>query len=397
MIFDLAFPDRSHPRARWRGLHGAALPLALAESAASLDGPLVVFTQDALQLERLESELAFFVHQGLPVLAFPDYETLPYDRFSPHPDIISQRLRTLARLPMLERGIVLADLPTALQRLPPRSFIDAHTLALATGEELDLDAFRLRLTAAGYASVPQVGTPGDFAIRGSLFDLFPMGSDAPLRIDLNRPADRQHPKLRFRHPAYDRTARARRVAASTRVQPRGRVDPGFPSTLPHTFRGRSHQDAPVSRRRRRSRARRHRVLPAALLRVHLDTVRLSARRRLDRTALRHGSHTCRGAASDRRTPRGAPLRHRAPRARARRDLYRAPGMAVTRAGPSACGAGHDRCAGCRGRCDGVDRGGQRRAGPATRHASRGQHPGVRRHAARQSIACAARRRVPGSP
>jgi transcription-repair coupling factor (superfamily II helicase) len=178
-------PDRSELRVRWLGLHSAALPLALAEAATSARGPIAVFTEDAAQLERLEAELAFFVSPDLPVFAFPDYETLPYDRFSPHPDIISQRLRTLARLPGLARGIVLADLPTALQRLPPRTFIDANSLTLAVGEELDLDSFRLRLTAAGYASVPQVGTPGEFAIRGSLFDLFPMGCEAPLRFDLD--------------------------------------------------------------------------------------------------------------------------------------------------------------------------------------------------------------------
>jgi transcription-repair coupling factor (superfamily II helicase) len=185
MVLELVIPDRSRTRARWSGLRGAALPLALAEAASSTRGPIAVFTEDAALLERLETELAFFIPRDVPVLAFPDYETLPYDRFSPHPDIISQRLRTLATLPRLARGIVLADLPTALQRLPPRSFIDAHSLSLAVGEELDLEAFRLRLTAAGYASVPQVGTPGEFAIRGSLFDLFPMGSDAPLRIDLD--------------------------------------------------------------------------------------------------------------------------------------------------------------------------------------------------------------------
>ena len=185
MLLRLAIPDRLQPRARWQGLRGAALPLALAEAAATAKGPLAVFAEDAAQLERLETELKFFVPHTLPVLAFPDYETLPYDRFSPHPDIISQRLRTLARMPPLARGIVLADLPTALQRLPPRTFIDAHSLSLAAGEELDLESFRLRLTAAGYASVPQVGTPGEFAIRGSLFDIFPMGSDAPLRIDLD--------------------------------------------------------------------------------------------------------------------------------------------------------------------------------------------------------------------
>ena len=185
MILRLSLPDRPRSAARWSGLRGAALPLAIAEAATTARGPLAVFTADAAQLERLETELSFFAPRDLPVLAFPDYETLPYDRFSPHPDIISQRLRTLASLPSLARGIVLADLPTALQRLPPRSFVDAHSLALAVRDELDLDSFRLRLTAAGYASVPQVSTPGEFAIRGSLFDLFPMGSDAPLRIDLD--------------------------------------------------------------------------------------------------------------------------------------------------------------------------------------------------------------------
>jgi transcription-repair coupling factor (superfamily II helicase) len=118
------------------------------------------------------------------VFAFPGYETLPYDQFSPHPDIISQRLGALARLPALRRGIVLVDLATALARLSPRTFIDGHALSLRTGEALELEQFRLRLASAGYASVPQVAEPGDFAIRGSLFDIFPMGSEAPLRIDL---------------------------------------------------------------------------------------------------------------------------------------------------------------------------------------------------------------------
>ena len=193
MSFELILPDRFNPRVRWQGLTGAALALGVARAAARAAGPLLVFTRDAAESERLESELPFFAPHDLPVLAFPDYETLPYDRFSPHPDILSQRLRALARLPGLERGIVLCDLPTALQRLPPRSFVDAHALTLRTGEELDLDAFRLRLTAAGYASVPQVGTPGEFAIRGSLFDVFPMGSDSPLRIDL---FDRQIDSIR---------------------------------------------------------------------------------------------------------------------------------------------------------------------------------------------------------
>ncbi|HET9695038.1 MAG TPA: transcription-repair coupling factor [Steroidobacteraceae bacterium] len=177
-------PSSARPSLRWIGLAGAATALYVARAADQARGPLLVVTRDAATAARLEEELGFFVAEGTAILPFPGYETLPYDQFSPHPDIISQRLRAMARLPTLERGIVIVDLPTALQRLPPRTFVDGHALSLKTGEALDLEKFRLRLTSAGYASVPQVAEPGDFAIRGSLFDVFPMGSDAPLRIDL---------------------------------------------------------------------------------------------------------------------------------------------------------------------------------------------------------------------
>jgi transcription-repair coupling factor (superfamily II helicase) len=169
---------------RWTGLAGSGAALHLARTASATRVPLLLVASDAAGATRLEEEIRFFAPASLPVLAFPGYETLPYDQFSPHPDIVSQRLRTLARLPSLGRAIVVTDLPTALQRLPPRTFIDGHALAVDVGQELDLAAFRLRLAAAGYASVPQVGAPGEFAIRGSLFDVFPMGSDVPLRIDL---------------------------------------------------------------------------------------------------------------------------------------------------------------------------------------------------------------------
>ena len=177
-------PDQQHPLLRWTGLAGAGTALHLARSTTGIRAPLLLVAADAAGATRLEEEIRFFAPATLPVLAFPGYETLPYDQFSPHPDIISQRLRTLARLPTLGRAIVVTDLPTALQRLPPRSFIDGHALAIDVGQELDLAAFRLRLAAAGYASVPEVGAPGEFAIRGSLFDVFPMGSEVPLRIDL---------------------------------------------------------------------------------------------------------------------------------------------------------------------------------------------------------------------
>ncbi|MGB5103919.1 MAG: hypothetical protein WBO04_11465, partial [Steroidobacteraceae bacterium] len=175
----------------------------LGTAASRNPTPILVVARDASEASRLEEELRFFAAPGLPILAFPGYETLPYDQFSPHPDIISQRLRTLSRLPTLRQGIVITDLATALQRLPPRNFIDGHSLVLAVGEDLDLDAFRLRLTAAGYASVPQVATPGEFAIRGSLFDVFPMGSEAPLRIDL---FDRQVDSIRSFDPESQRSS-----------------------------------------------------------------------------------------------------------------------------------------------------------------------------------------------
>ena len=178
---------------RWVNLAGAATPLYLARAAEHSSRLILCVARDASAAARLEEELRFFLPEHVPVHAFPGYETLPYDQFSPHPDIISQRLRTLARLPQLAAAVVITDLATALQRLPPRSFVDGHALSLAVGQELDLDAFRLRLSAAGYASVPQVAGPGEFAIRGSLFDVFPMGGDAPLRIDL---FDRQVDSIR---------------------------------------------------------------------------------------------------------------------------------------------------------------------------------------------------------
>ena len=180
----LLLPTTEHPSIRWTGLTGAATALQVARAATLAPGPVLLVTSDAAAAARLEEELAFFCAGAVPIFGFPGYETLPYDQFSPHPDIISQRLRTLARLPALPRGIVIVDLQTVLQRLPPRAFIDGHALSLKAGEALDLEQFRLRLTSAGYASVPQVGEPGDFAIRGSLFDVFPMGSESPLRIDL---------------------------------------------------------------------------------------------------------------------------------------------------------------------------------------------------------------------
>ena len=177
-------PDAKHPRVRWQRLHASATALALAEAAAADTRPWVVIETDLRSLERRRAELQFFAPHELPVVTLPDWEVLPYDVFSPHPDLVSQRLLALAALPTLRRGIVLLTVDTLLQRLAPRRYVAGRSFVLRVGDTLPLDAFRLRLVEAGYAAVAQVVEPGEFALRGSLLDVFPMGSDEPLRIDL---------------------------------------------------------------------------------------------------------------------------------------------------------------------------------------------------------------------
>ncbi len=177
-------PDERHPIVRWGQLYGSALALACVELARRHEGPVLAVCANARDAERLAGELAFYAAPELPIVRLPDYETLPYDVFSPHPDITSQRLATLAALPGLKRGLLVVAVDALLQRLPPPAFVAAHTLVLRSGEKLDLEAFRARLVAAGYASVTQVVAPGEFAVRGSLLDLYPMGAEAPYRIDL---------------------------------------------------------------------------------------------------------------------------------------------------------------------------------------------------------------------
>lgn len=184
-------PDSQRPAVHWCQLHGSALALALADALAepTASGLWIILEADARSLERRQAELSFFLAEPLArgeleLLTLPDWEVLPYDVFSPHADIISERLKALSRLPSLQRGVLLVTLDTLLQRLPPRIYIDSRSFCLRVGERLALEAFRLRLAEAGYASVSQVSDPGEFALRGSLLDVYPMGSSSPLRIDL---------------------------------------------------------------------------------------------------------------------------------------------------------------------------------------------------------------------
>jgi transcription-repair coupling factor (superfamily II helicase) len=180
-----ALPEDSG-RLNWHGLKGDSLALAIASAVSRHErGPFVVITPDIQVAELLVEQVGFFSGQNaLPAITFPDWESLPYDSFSPHQDIISERLATLYRLPDLQRGLLVIAASTLLQRLPPRDFIYRNSLMLNTGDRVDLDEMRKRLDSAGYQCVSQVMEHGEFAVRGALLDLYPMGSRKPYRIDL---------------------------------------------------------------------------------------------------------------------------------------------------------------------------------------------------------------------
>jgi transcription-repair coupling factor (superfamily II helicase) len=169
---------------RWSQLHGASPALLIVAAATRFRGLVLVIAPDSQTALRLETELRVFGGSDLEILAFPDWETLPYDGFSPHQDIVSQRLAALYRLPRRRRGVLVAPVATLMQRLVPRDYLDRHALLLTVGERLELERFRQRLEAAGYACVSQVVERGEFAVRGSILDLFPMGAERPYRIEL---------------------------------------------------------------------------------------------------------------------------------------------------------------------------------------------------------------------
>ncbi len=178
-----ALPAGGATSTRWCRLHGASRALAIARAAQAHRGFCLVLCTDSPHAAQLDAELPFFA----PTLAqyhLPDWETLPYDRFSPYQDIISERLATLAALPTLTRGVLIMSVTSLLHRLPPRQWLQAQSFVLKTGDELDREGFRRRLQEGGYRSVPQVMDHGDFAIRGSLIDVFPMGAEQPFRLDL---------------------------------------------------------------------------------------------------------------------------------------------------------------------------------------------------------------------
>ncbi|HEY3698021.1 MAG TPA: CarD family transcriptional regulator, partial [Spongiibacteraceae bacterium] len=170
-------------RRQWGRLLGSAASLAIANTARNLSQPLLWITRDTASARQIEQELRFFA-ADLDVLHLPDWETLPYDSFSPHQDIISERLTTLYRLPDFKRGVLVVPIMTLMHRLPPPAYLQGNSLMLDKGATLDIEQLRQRLATAGYRAVTTVYEHGEFAQRGSLLDIFPMGSELPFRIDL---------------------------------------------------------------------------------------------------------------------------------------------------------------------------------------------------------------------
>lgn len=183
--FNPSIPNTPGTKVIWGGLYGSASSLAIANAALQYSGLYFIITENVQKAHILEHELRFFLSDTeIEILNFPDGETLPYDVFSPLPELTSQRLLTLHRLADVTQGILIAPIATVLQRLPPRTYLDAHTLNISCGDKLNPNKLFTRLEQAGYQRVSQVTTHGEFAARGSLVDLFPMGTMEPFRIDL---------------------------------------------------------------------------------------------------------------------------------------------------------------------------------------------------------------------
>ncbi|HLL11481.1 MAG TPA: CarD family transcriptional regulator, partial [Rubrivivax sp.] len=176
-------PGKRFTLPRPTGSADALLLARVARSHADAKRLLAVFTAEASDAPRLADELLFF-DPALRVSIFPDWETLPYDNFSPHQDLISERLATLWAVRNGEVDVVLLPAATALTRLAPPSFLAGTTFNFKQKSRLDEAKLKAQLTLAGYQHVTQVVSPGEYAVRGGLIDLFPMGSLVPYRVDL---------------------------------------------------------------------------------------------------------------------------------------------------------------------------------------------------------------------
>lgn len=183
-VFSPELPNGAGDLRRWAGLHGSSQSLAIATIATRHVGPVVLVTSNTEEADTIRRELGFFNDNRNPIHTLPDWETLPYDNFSAHQDIVSDRLNTLYHLPQLNRGILILPLTSLMHRLSPKEYVLGNSLMLKIGARFDPESMRHNLLSAGYQCVDSVYEHGEFAIRGSIMDIFPMGSQLPYRVDL---------------------------------------------------------------------------------------------------------------------------------------------------------------------------------------------------------------------
>jgi transcription-repair coupling factor (superfamily II helicase) len=184
-LLQLQIPEK-HKQTYWNRLYGSSLALSIVEASRNYsNGPLVIIVEDVIHADVLTKEIEFYKDEKQTIFHLPDWETLPYDIFSPHQDIIAERLTTLYALQKIRGGdILIIPLNTLAQRLAPKSYIQGNVLSLKINQQLNIEDFRRNLEASGYINVSEVMAHGEFAIRGSIIDLWPASSTVPYRIDL---------------------------------------------------------------------------------------------------------------------------------------------------------------------------------------------------------------------
>ncbi|WP_392339261.1 transcription-repair coupling factor [Moritella marina] len=182
-ILSLPLPKKQGDKIAYGNLVGSSLAFTLAELCLQTKSPILTVVADTPSALKLEQEVRHFLGDDKPLITFPDWETLPYDNFSPHQDIISQRIHALHRFQQTTSGLIIVSVSTLMQRIAPVSFLDQHSLIVKTGDKIDMHAMRQRLETSGYNAVDQVLEHGEFSARGSILDLYPMGSTSPFRID----------------------------------------------------------------------------------------------------------------------------------------------------------------------------------------------------------------------
>lgn len=185
LLHSIPTPSKAGNKLLWAQAHGATSALAIAQAAQAHQGPVLALVKDTDAALTLSAQLKFFLTgTEYSCLMLPDWEILPYDSFSAHPDIISERISTLNQITNLSKGVVIVPVATLLHRLPPMNYLAGNSFTLKTGQNLPQGQFRQRLDQAGYLLTETVSQAGEFALRGGLIDLYPMGSHAPLRIEL---------------------------------------------------------------------------------------------------------------------------------------------------------------------------------------------------------------------